>query len=102
MALEAREKVVARANPETVALRTGAMAEDVGRSETYKTSRMAKVATRKEAITAAVDEGLDSVGALRAMLAQRWMRAIDLLRDWDEETEDPAVSPPADYSKLLP
>ena len=61
------------------------MAEDVGRSETYKTSRMAKVATRKEAITAAVDEGLDSVGALRAMLAQRWMRAIDLLRDWDED-----------------
>ena len=61
------------------------MAEDVGRSETYKTSRVAKVATRKEAITAAVDEGLDGVGALRAMLAQRWMRVVDLLRDWDED-----------------
>ena len=61
------------------------MAEDVGRSETYKTSRMAKVATRKEAITTAVDEGLDGVGALRAMLAQRWMRVVDLLRDWDED-----------------
>ena len=56
----------------------------VGRSETYKTSRMA-MATRNEAIKAAVDEGLDSVGALRAMLAQRWMQAIDLLRDWDED-----------------
>ena len=29
-------------------------------------------------------------------------RLLGVLRDWDEETEDPAVSPPADYSKLLP
>ena len=79
------KKMHTDANPKQSCARRGAMAEDVGRSETYKTSRVAKVATRKEAITAAVDEGLDGVGALRAMLAQRWMRVVDLLRDWDED-----------------
>ncbi|MFN3159347.1 MAG: sulfatase [Rubinisphaera brasiliensis] len=29
-------------------------------------------------------------------------RLLGVLRDWDEKTDDPAVSPPADYSKLLP
>ena len=52
----------------------------------FKTSQMEKVATRKEALTAAVDEGLDGIGALRAMLAQNWMRVSDLLRDWDEDS----------------
>ena len=76
------------------------MAEDLGRSETFKTSQMSKVATRKEALTAAADEGLDGIGALRAMLAQNWMRVVDLLQDWDEDSNGTVSL--KEFSKALP
>ena len=58
----------------------------MGRSETFKTVQMSKVATRKEALNQGIDEGGGGIGALRAMLAQNWMRVVDLLRDWDEDS----------------
>ena len=72
----------------------------MGRSETFRTSQMSKVATRKEALTAAADEGLDGIGALRAMLAQNWMRVVDLLQDWDEDSNGTVSL--KEFSKALP
>ena len=61
---------------------------------------MSKVKTRKESLASATDEGLDAIGALRALLSEQWMRVIDLLRDWDEDGNG-SVSL-KEFSKALP